>query len=196
MSKTRTHTPQPLSPMLENAFASALENRFAEVNNHLAREGRLTNDPIVLALRGVRRALTEDHGITFERVSVKPVAVAPAATPKVTKGAKGAAKATPVAKTTKVAATAPATTGRQPKPRTIKEAQISELQVAGSIDEAVAPYGRDEAGRALAPYGIKNDGITPMKRRGRTASAPAASAAPVATPAAGEDSLDDLLADL
>jgi hypothetical protein len=196
---TRTHTAQPLAPMLENSFSTALENRFAELNNQLAREGRLTNDPMVLALRGIRRSLAEDHGVTFERVPVKGAVVAPApvAAPKAT-----AAKATKTAaapKASKVTTTAAApTTGKARKALKIKEEQIASLQVAGSVSEA-SPYGCDADGRPLAPYGIKNDG-TPMRRRGRVAAAPTESAAsetPAASAApASEADLDDLLKDL
>jgi hypothetical protein len=169
MAKTRTHTPQPLAPMLEESFSTAVENRVAELNNLLAREGRTTSDPMALALRGIRVAL-RDFGVTFERRVIAPVTAAVA--PK-----------TAAPTTTKVAATPAAPTGKARKARTIKEDQIVTLQMAGTISEA-APYGCDDTGRPLAPYGVKNDGV-PMKRRGRTAApsapAPAARAsAPVA----------------
>ena len=177
MAKTRTHTPQPIAPMLEDSFSTAVENRVAELNNLLAREGRTTSDPMALALRGIRVAL-RDFGVTFERRVVTPVtvAVAPKAAAPAPKAAPAKA-ATPKA-TTKAAPTPAAPTAKARKARTIKEDQIATLQVAGSISEA-APYGTDSDGRPLAPYGVKNDG-TPMKRRGRTAAAPKVEEAPAA----------------
>jgi hypothetical protein len=41
-----------------------------------------------------------------------------------------------------------------------------------------APYGRDENGKPLAPYGVKTDGVTPQKKRGRPSSGSAQRSVP------------------
>ncbi len=166
--QTRTHTPKPIPAMLEGAFSTVIENRVAELNNQLAREGRLTNDPLAVSLRNLRIALKE-QGFSFERIPVgaAPVAAAPAA-PAPAKARQAPAKT----KTTPPAA------GPTKKVRTIKEEQIEALQVPGSVSET-APYGTDADGRPLAPYGVKQDG-TPMKRRGRRKETPAAAPAKAA----------------
>lgn len=191
-TKARAHTPKPIPAMLEGSFGSVVENRIAEMNNQLAREGRLTNDPLAVALRNMRLSL-RDAGFTFDRVppgaTVTPAApVAPkAAAPKAPAKTAAAPKATATPK-----AAAPAATK---KARKIKEEQLAELQVAGTVSEA-APYGTDAEGRPLAPYGVKQDGV-PMKRRGRVketpvAPTPKAKAAPVAAaPESSEDEGDE-----
>lgn len=181
-NKTRAHLPKPIPAMLEGSFGTTIENRIAELNNQLAREGRLTNDPLAVSLRNVRIALKE-QGFTFERVltGAAPTTPAPVQT------------AAPVKRTTTTKTTAPAvTTG--PRAREIDEKQIDTLQVAGTVSEE-APYGRDASGRALAPYGVKKDGI-PMKRRGRVAAAPVVAAAPKPTTAAATAAVDEEDAEL
>jgi hypothetical protein len=193
-AQARTHTPKPIPAMLEGSFGSAIENRIAEMNNQLAREGRLTNDPLAVSLRNIRVALRE-QGFTFDRVAPGTVATpTPTPAPKAAApAAKTAPAKAPAAKTTKAPtkeAAAPATT--KVKVRKIKPEQIEELQLAGSVSET-APYGTDAEGRLLAPYGVKNDG-TPMKRRGRVAAPKAETAetaAPVASTPAVEETAED-----
>jgi len=182
-TQTRTHAPKPIPALLEGSFGTSIENRIAEINNQLAREGRLTNDPLAVALRSLRGSLKE-HGFSFERVTPGAVTtVTPVATaaPKAAKANAPKAAAAPKANAPKAAPAAAAPTTHT-KARAIKPEQIEEMQVAGSVSET-APYGLDDKGRALAPYGIKNDGVTPMKRRGRVAAAPAAAPEPKAAKA-------------
>jgi len=178
-TQTRTHTPKPIPALLEGSFSTAVENRIAEINNHLAREGRLTNDPLAVMLRALRTDL-KATGFTFERV------LPGVETPVVTSTANAAPKKNAAPKVQKAQA-APVSTGSV---RVITPEEIDSLQVAGSVDEENgAPYGKDAEGRALAPYGVKKDG-SPMKRRGRVAAeestestpAPTQKAAPAPTP--------------
>lgn len=184
-TQTRTHTPKPIPALLEGSFSTAVENRVAEINNHLAREGRLTNDPLAILFRALRTDL-KAAGYSFDRVPLGTetvVSAAPANAPKSNAPKKNAA---PKAQKTQAA---PVSTGSV---RVITPEEIDTLQVAGSVDEENgAPYGKDSEGRALAPYGVKKDG-SPMKRRGRVAAeestesapAPTQKAAPTPSPAA------------
>jgi len=149
--------------MLPEAFATAIENRIAEFNNTLAREGRLTDDPAYVMLRSIRRELVNLGVATFVRTaggaSETPTAEA---APKKEKAAKKrrtrrAAKAAPAAPSAPVHVIE----GDD------KESQVAALQVAGSVSDN-APYGLDSDGAALAPYGVKKNGV-PMKRRGAPA---------------------------
>lgn len=178
--KTQTRNqPRPLNPMWETGYSSELEARFAKLHNLIGLEGRLSNDPVAVALREVKSELKSNYGVTFEiGVATEPAAALVKATQ-----AKAAA---PAARPAKPAASAPAaTSGRKLKARKIREDQIEALQVRGTVSDD-APYGCDDQGHPLAPYGVKKDG-TPMLRRGRKASdgapAPTAKAAKVATAA-------------
>lgn len=164
-NKTRQNTPKPLPALLVGGFATSVENRLAEINNYLAIEGRLTDDPLAVLLRGLRRDLKES-GFTFERVAQgQPVAQTPRSQGTRSQGARqgsrsqgqGARKAASKAAAPEVTVTS----------REITEDEIASLQLAGSISD-VAPYGTDSEGLALAPYGIKKNGA-PMLRRGRRA---------------------------
>jgi len=162
-TKTRkTRTPKPIPAMLPEAFATAIENRIAEFNNTLAREGRLTDDPAYVMLRSIRRELVNLGVATFVRT-----ASGASATP--------TAEAAPKAKTAKKRRTRRAAKAAPAAPSVPvhviegddKEAQVAALQVAGSVSDN-APYGLDASGAALAPYGVKKNGV-PMKRRGAPA---------------------------
>jgi hypothetical protein len=178
-TQTTRNQPRPLNPMWETGYSTELEARFAKLHNLVGLEGRLTNDPLVVAMREVRAELKNSFGVTFE-IAVGGETAAPAKTaPVKTAAAPAAAPRT----ATKAATAAPASTGRKLKARKIREDQIEALQVRNSVSEE-APYGRDAEGHPLAPYGVKKDG-TPMLRRGRKAAdAPAPTAKAAKTAAA------------
>lgn len=209
MTKSKTKTrkprqPRPIPAMLEGAFSTRLENIIAEMNNTLARENRLTNDPAFVMLVTVRKELVKEGIATFERSS--GVEAAPAPKPKSRKG-KGN-------KTT----TTPPPAADTPAVREIEESELEALAVDGTVSDE-APYGRDSKGVALAPYGVKLNGA-PKKRRGRPVEAPETTEDTPEAEASGtedteedteddteeteetdeedldEDELDDLLADL
>ena len=155
--------------MLEGSFATAIENRFAQMNNQLAREGRLTNDPMALLLTSLRDDLKAE-GLTFERV-VPAVQVVTQTTHQTVTTTQGAPQTTPsIAPKAMAAPKAPKETSAvapQERARECKPEQLMTLQVPGSVNDN-AIYGTDSKGRRLAPYGVKLDG-SPMKRRGRVA---------------------------
>ena len=160
--QTRTHTPKPIPALLEGSFATAVENRIAELNNHLAREGRLTNDPLAVLVRALRTDL-KAAGFSFDRVI--HASTTPAIPQKANAAPKNAPKknAAPKAQKPQTAAVS------SDSVHVISPEEIEFLQVEGSVDEENgAPYGKDADGRLLAPYGVKKDG-SPMKRRGRVA---------------------------
>jgi hypothetical protein len=185
-TQTTRNQPRPLNPMWETGYGTELEARFAKLHNLIGLEGRLSNDPLVVALREVKSELKTNFGVSFE-IAVGGETAAPAKTaPVKTAAAPAAAPRT----STKPAAAAPASTGRKLKARKIREDQIEALAVRGSVSDE-APYGRDAEGHPLAPYGVKKDGV-PMLRRGRKAEAaapaPAAKAAKTtATPKRGAE---------
>lgn len=215
--QTRTHTPKPIPALLEGSFSTAVENRIAEMNNHLAREGRLTNDPLAVMLRALRTDLKATGAFSFERVLPGTTTPIPT-TVEANAPRKNAApkKNAPPKKANTVQVSSDSV-------RVISPEEIESLQVEGSVDEENgAPYGKDAEGRALAPYGVKKDG-SPMKRRGRVAAedseeseaqaaptqaaptqaaqaveaAPEAVTAPTESEAASDfDDLDSVLADL
>jgi len=205
--QTRTHTPKPIPALLEGSFSTAVENRIAEMNNHLAREGRLTNDPLAVMLRALRTDLKATGAFSFERVLPGTTTPIPT-TVEANAPRKNAApkKNAPPKKANTVQVSSDSV-------RVISPDEIESLQVEGSVDEENgAPNGKDAEGRALAPYGVKKDG-SPMKRRGRVAAedseeseaqaaqaveaAPEAVTAPTESEAASDfDDLDSVLADL
>lgn len=154
MAKTKTRKtrqPRPIPAMLEGAFSTRLENIIAEMNNTLARENRLTNDPAFVMLMTVRKELVKEGIATFQRSGVE-TAPAPAPKSSKVKGTNGKSDTPPAA------------------PSAVREIEESELE-ALAVDDTVsdeAPYGRDSKGIALAPYGVKLSGV-PKKRRGRKA---------------------------
>lgn len=156
-------TAQYLTAMLEGAYATSLENRIAQMNNQLAREGRMSNDPLVQIMLGLRHDLKAE-GCTFERqvpqfAPVAPVASVQAAPVEAPKAPRPATQAAP-----KAATATPKVTFTV---REIKAEQLASVQVPGSETD-IAIYGTDKQGRVLAPYGLKNDG-SPARRRGRVA---------------------------
>lgn len=160
-------TAQYLPAMLEGAYATSLENRIAQMNNHLAREGRMSNDPLVQIMIGMRHDLKAE-GLTFERQVPQ---FAPVVAPQVHAAPVETAAPKAPRASTQGAPKAAATTA--PKAafmvREIKSDQLATIQVPGSETD-VAPYGTDKQGRVLAPYGVKTDG-SPARRRGRVAAA-------------------------
>lgn len=184
-TQTRTHTPKPIPALLEGSFSTAVENRIAEINNHLAREGRLTNDPLAIMIRALRTDL-KATGFTFERVlpgfetpAVSTVNAAPNNAPK--KNAAPKAQNTQTQTTTTTTSTTKVSSVSSDSVRVITPEEIDSLQVAGSVDEENgAPYGKDAEGQSLAPYGVKKDG-SPMKRRGRVAAEESTESTPTPT---------------
>lgn len=63
---------------------------------------------------------------------------------------------------------APVAASVEPGPAPEPEAAVAPVVETG--DES-APYGRDDNGKPLAPYGFKSDGVTPAKKRGRKGAA-------------------------
>jgi len=149
--------------MLEGGFSTRLENFVADMNNQLAREGKLTTDPAYVMLKTIRRELIRSNVATFER------GTAPTEAPVATATATAAPAAT-APKKRRTRNKPPAATPSAAPVRVIEEEELEALAVGGTVSDA-APYGCDAEGVALAPYGVKLNGV-PKKRRGRVAVAP------------------------
>lgn len=151
--QTRTRTPNLIPAMLEGGFSSKLENLIAAKNNELARQGLMTDAPEFVFLQQIRKELVQEGIASFNRVGVTPTET-PAPAPRKRRQTKAKAKAT-------TPQTEPTVQVREVD----KNSDWEALVVEGSVSDD-APYGQDENGLALAPYGVKKNGV-PKLRRGR-----------------------------